>query len=46
MQGDLLVLRTSFTINRSAFNIMAGQATDKVAEDIELSLALAGHHAN
>ena len=46
MQGDLLVLRTSSTINRSAFNIMAGQATDKVAEDIELSLALAGHHTN
>ena len=45
MQGDLLVLRTTFTINRSVFNIMAGQATDKVAEDIQLSLALAGHHA-
>ncbi|MCF3652427.1 YceI family protein [Synoicihabitans lomoniglobus] len=42
MQGDLLVLRTTFSINRSEFGIMPGQATDKVAETIELSLALAG----
>ncbi len=45
MQGDLLVLRTKFSINRSEFNIMAGQVTDKVAETIDLSLALAGHYA-
>ncbi len=45
MQGDLLVLRTTFQINRSDFGIMPGQATDKVAETIDLSLALAGHHA-
>ncbi len=42
MQGDLLVLRTAFTINRSDFNIMPGQVTDKVAEEISLTLALAG----
>lgn len=45
MQGDLLVLRTKFSIDRSTFNIMPGQATDKVAETIDLSLALAGHYA-
>lgn len=42
LKGDLLVLRANFEINRSEFNIMAGQATDKVAEDIKLSLAIAG----
>ncbi len=42
IKGDLLVLRARFEINRSEFNIMAGQATDKVSETIELSLALAG----
>ena len=42
IKGDLLVVRTRFEINRSEFNIMAGLATDKVAETIELSLALAG----
>lgn len=42
IKGDLLVLRTSFEINRSEFNIMPGQATDKVAENIRLTLAIAG----
>jgi len=42
IKGDLLVLRASFEINRSEFNIMPGQATDKVAENIVLSLAIAG----
>ena len=42
IQGDLLVLRASFEINRSDFSIMAGQATDKVAETIQLSLSIAG----
>lgn len=45
MEGDLLVLRAQFSINRSEFGIMAGQATDKVAEEIVISLALAGHSA-
>lgn len=44
MQGDLLVLRSKFSINRSDFGIKPGQMTDKVAEEIELSFALAGHH--
>jgi polyisoprenoid-binding protein YceI len=45
MKGDLLVLRTTFNISRSAFGIMPGQMTDKVADTIELSLALAGASA-
>ncbi len=40
--GDLLVLRARFPVNRSDFGIQAGQMTDKVAETIELSLAIAG----
>lgn len=40
--GDLLVIRTKFSINRSDFGIKAGQNTDKVAEEIELSLSIAG----
>ncbi len=42
LKGDLLVLRANFEINRSEFNIMPGQASDKVAETIQLALAIAG----
>lgn len=42
MQGDLLVLRSAFSINRSDYHIMAGQNTDTVAEQIDLTFALAG----
>lgn len=42
MKGDLLVIRTTFTIKRSDFNIMAHQAEDKVADEIELTLSIAG----
>jgi hypothetical protein len=42
MEGDLLVLRSSFTINRSVYGIKPGQNMDKVAEEIELRLAIAG----
>lgn len=42
VQGDLLVLRANFTINRSDYGIQAGQMTDKVAETIHLSLSIAG----
>jgi len=45
MKGDLLVLRAKFSINRSEFGIKPGQATDKVAEEVEISLALAGYSA-
>jgi polyisoprenoid-binding protein YceI len=42
MEGDLLVLRSTFTINRSDYGIKPGQNSDKVAEEIELRLAIAG----
>jgi polyisoprenoid-binding protein YceI len=41
-KGDLLVIRASFTIKRSDFNINPGQYEDKVAESIELTLSIAG----
>ncbi len=42
LKGDLLVLRASFEINRSDFDLQPGQMTDKVAETIHLSLSVAG----
>ncbi len=41
-KGDLLVIRASFAINRSDFNIMPGQFEDKVAESIQIQLSIAG----
>ena len=41
-QGDLLVVRTSFTIQRSDFNVNAHQNEDKVSDKIELTLGIAG----
>ncbi len=42
LKGDLLVVRSTFPIQRSDFGIMAGQAADKVAETIEIVLSVAG----
>jgi polyisoprenoid-binding protein YceI len=42
MQGDLLVVRSEFTIKRGDFGINPGAPSDKVAEDIRLTLSLAG----
>lgn len=42
MQGDLLVIRSRFTIKRSDFGINPQAPTDKVADEIELTLSLAG----
>jgi polyisoprenoid-binding protein YceI len=42
MKGDLLVIRSTFTIKRSDFGINPGQMEDKVSEGIEISLAIAG----
>ena len=42
LKGDLLVIRASFTINREDFNIQKGQYEDKVANEISLSLSIAG----
>ena len=41
-EGDLLVVRSNFKLNRSDFGIQPGQATDKVSEEIDISLSLAG----
>lgn len=42
LQGDLLVLRATFTIKRGDYGINKGFMEDKVSDDIELTLALAG----
>jgi polyisoprenoid-binding protein YceI len=41
-QGDLLVLRANFKVKRSDFGINAGKSEEKVADEIDLSLSLAG----
>jgi polyisoprenoid-binding protein YceI len=41
-KGDLLVIRSHFTIKRSDFNINPGQFEDKVSEAIEITLSIAG----
>jgi polyisoprenoid-binding protein YceI len=40
--GDLLVLRSTFTIKRSDFNLQAHQFEDKVSDEIEITLSIAG----
>ena len=40
--GDLLVLRVNFKIKRSDFAINPGQGEEKVSDDIELNLSIAG----
>ncbi len=45
LKGDLLVIRANFSIKRSDFGIMPGQAEDKVADTIELTLSIAGASA-
>jgi polyisoprenoid-binding protein YceI len=40
--GDLLVLRSNFVIKRSDFGINAGKGEDKVSNEIDLSLSVAG----
>jgi hypothetical protein len=41
-KGDLLVIRVSFSIKRYDFNINPGQYEDKVSNEIELTLSIAG----
>jgi polyisoprenoid-binding protein YceI len=41
-KGDLLVIRSRFTIKRSDFNINPGQFEDKVSDTIEINLSIAG----
>lgn len=42
LKGDLLVIRANFVLNRDDFNIQKGQFEDKVANEIDLSLSIAG----
>jgi polyisoprenoid-binding protein YceI len=42
VQGDLLVIRTNFKINRGEYGIKQGENLDKVSDVIEISLAVAG----
>lgn len=42
VDGDLLVVRSSFSIKRSDYGINAGQMLDKVTDDIHLSLSVVG----
>ena len=42
LQGDLLVIRTSFTVKRKDFGLNPGQMEEKVSDDIELNLSIAG----
>jgi polyisoprenoid-binding protein YceI len=41
-QGDLLIIRASFSIRRRDFNIQPGQMEDKVSDTIDLALSIAG----
>lgn len=42
MEGDLLVIRSTFTIKRGDYGVNPGAPTDKVSDEIELSLSIAG----
>jgi polyisoprenoid-binding protein YceI len=42
LKGDLLVIRANFSINREDFNIQKGKFEDKVANEIDLNLSIAG----
>jgi polyisoprenoid-binding protein YceI len=42
MEGDLLVIRTEFTIKRTDYGINPGAPTDKVSDEVVIKLAIAG----
>lgn len=42
LKGDLLVIRSTFTIKRSDFGINPSAPQDKVSDEIEISLSVAG----
>jgi polyisoprenoid-binding protein YceI len=46
MKGDLLVIRSTFIIKRTDFGINPGAPQDKVSDDIELALSVAGAAAH
>ena len=41
--GDLLILRSDFTIKRGDFGIKPGQVLDKVGGDIQIRVAISGY---
>jgi len=41
-KGDLLILRTNFSVNRSDFGIKAGQMLEVVSEKVEIRAAIVG----
>lgn len=43
--GDLLVVRSKFTISRKDFGLKPGEYEDKVSDTIAIQLSLAGAHA-
>jgi polyisoprenoid-binding protein YceI len=40
--GDILVIRSTFSVKRSDFDVNAGQQEDKVADEVELRLSVGG----
>ena len=42
LKGDLLVVRGNFTIDREAYGLQPGKNLDKVAKEIELTIAMVG----
>lgn len=42
LKGDLLVIRSTFSIKRTDFGINPGAPQDKVSDEIELTLSVAG----
>lgn len=43
-KGDLLVLRSKFTISRREFNIKPAMGSDVVADEIEIRVSIVGSH--
>jgi hypothetical protein len=42
MKGDLLVIRSNFKVKRSDYGINPGAPEDKVSDEIDLTLSIAG----
>jgi polyisoprenoid-binding protein YceI len=42
LQGDLLVIRATFTVKRGDYDIHKGQDENKVSDEIQLNLSIAG----
>lgn len=42
LKGDLLVVRSTFKVKRTDYGINPGAPTDKVADEVELTLSIAG----